>query len=203
MPPVAAVPTVHPVVSDSSENTPRSDAELLTAHVAGDAGAFAELFTRHRRRLHRLAAARSPTPEDAADAMQDAMLAAHRAADSFGHRATVGSWLYRIVHNACIDRSRALAARPEVWFDEDEHPVADWTPRLETTLLVRSALRGLPADQRAAVLTVDLHGYTVAEAARLLGVPEGTVKSRRARARSRLRQALAPRPHRDGAVTGD
>jgi RNA polymerase sigma-70 factor (ECF subfamily) len=56
--------------------------------------------------------------------------------------------------------------------------------------MVRSALSGLPAEQRAAVMTVDMHGYSIAEAARLLGIPEGTVKSRCARARARLATAL-------------
>ncbi|CAJ1587679.1 RNA polymerase sigma factor SigM [[Mycobacterium] wendilense] len=181
---------------------PRSDAELLTAHVAGDADAFAELFARHRPRLTRLAARRSDTPEDAADALQDAMLDAHRRAGGFRHHAAVGSWLYRIVGNACIDRFRMNAARREQWFDEDAHPVEDHTAQIETALLVRAALMRLPPTQRAAVLAVDMHGYSVGEAARLLGVPEGTVKSRRARARAQLRRTLAPRRRPDDGPAG-
>ena len=90
----------------------RSDAELLAAHVAGDRYAFEELFRRHHRQLYRLARRTTRTPEDAADALQDAMLAAHRGAASFRHDAAVGSWLHRIVVNACLDRLRRTKASP-------------------------------------------------------------------------------------------
>ena len=60
----------------------RSDAELLAAHVAGDRYAFEELFYRHHRQLYRLAVITSHNPDDAADALQDAILSAHRAAPS-------------------------------------------------------------------------------------------------------------------------
>ncbi|WP_099251706.1 RNA polymerase sigma factor SigM [Mycobacterium sp. shizuoka-1] len=169
----------------------RSDAELLAAHVAGDRHAFAELFGRHQRRLHRLARSTTRSPEDAEDALQDAMLAAHRGAPSFRHDAAVVSWLHRIVVNACLDRLRRATAQPtepltDVW------AVADRTGEVDTGLIVRRALMRLPAEQRAAVLAVDMHGYSVADAASLLGVAEGTVKSRRARARARLTGLLCP-----------
>lgn len=182
--------------------TPRSDAQLLSAHVAGEPDAFAELLARHGPRLARLAARCSDTPEDAADALQDAMLSAHRRAGGLRQHAAVGSWLYRIVTNACIDRHRAKATRREQWFDEDAHPVADRTAQIETALTVRAALRGLPPAQRAAVLAVDMHGYSVREAAHLLGIPEGTVKSRRARARAQLVATLDPRRQCDPGSAG-
>lgn len=166
----------------------RSDAELLAAHVAGDRYAFEELFHRHHRRLHHLARRRTRNAEDAADAMQDAMLAAHRGAPSFRHDAAVGSWLHRIVLNACLDRLRR-APLPTAPL-EDEHGVADQTAAVETGLLVRRALMRLPTEQRAAVLAVDMHGYSVADAATLLGIAEGTVKSRCARGRARLAAML-------------
>ncbi len=84
----------------------RSDAELLAAHVAGDRYAFEELFYRHHRQLHRVARLTSRSPEDAEDALQDAMVSAHRSAGSFRHDAAVSSWLHRIVVNACLDRLR-------------------------------------------------------------------------------------------------
>lgn len=178
----------------------RSDAELLSAHSAGDRRAFAVLFLRHRTRLHRLARHRSRCAEDADDAVQEAMLAAHRAAGAFRHDAAVGSWLHRIVINACVDRLRRdsspVAALP------GDHPVADHSSGVETALAVRRALLALPAAQRAAVLTVDMQGYSVAEAARLLGVAEGTVKSRRARARARLAVTLAHLHPRGDAPPG-
>jgi RNA polymerase sigma-70 factor (ECF subfamily) len=165
----------------------RSDDELLCAHLAGDRYAFEELFQRHRVRLYRLARRHSRTAEDADDALQDAMLSAHRAAGSFRNDAQVRSWLYRIVLNACQDGLRRNAIRPTVALaPEDCPPVADGTGRLETALLVRQALSRLPIGQRAAVVAVDMHGYSVADAAALLDIAEGTVKSRRARARARL-----------------
>jgi RNA polymerase sigma-70 factor, ECF subfamily len=167
----------------------RSDAELLAAHVAGDRYAFGELFRRHQRQLHRLARLTTRTPEDADDALQDAMLSAHRGAGSFRHDAAVGSWLHRIVVNACLDRLRRAKAHRTVPL-EDVYPVADRTAQVETAIVVERALARLPIGQRAAIVAVDMQGYSVADTARLLGVPEGTVKSRCARARARLAELL-------------
>ncbi len=167
----------------------RSDAELLAAHVAGDRHAFGELFLRHRRQLHRLARLTTRTAEDAEDALQDAMLSAHRGAGAFRHDAAVGSWLHRIVVNACLDRLRRTKAHPTVPL-EDVYPVADRTAQVETTMVVQRALMRLPVEQRAAVVAVDMQGYSVADTAALLGVAEGTVKSRCARARVRLAELL-------------
>jgi RNA polymerase sigma-70 factor, ECF subfamily len=167
----------------------RSDAELLAAHVAGDRYAFGELFHRHRRQLHRLARLTTRTPEDAEDALQDAMLSAHRGAGSFRHDAAVGSWLHRIVVNACLDRLRRAKAHRTVPL-EDVYPVADRSAQVETAIVVQRALAQLPIEQRAAIVAVDMQGYSVADTAWLLGIPEGTVKSRCARARVRLTELL-------------
>lgn len=167
----------------------RTDAELLAAHVAGDRYAFDELFHRHRRQLHRLARLTSHSPEDAEDALQDAMLSAHRGAGSFRNDAAVRSWLHRIVVNACLDRLRRAKAHP-VFPLQDIHPVADRTAQVETTIVVQRALMRLPVEQRAGVVAVDMQGYSIADTARLLGVAEGTVKSRCARARARLAELL-------------
>ncbi|WP_269089210.1 sigma factor-like helix-turn-helix DNA-binding protein, partial [Mycobacterium avium] len=99
----------------------------------------------------------------------------------FRHDAAVGSWLHRIVVNACLDRLRRTKAHPTVPL-EDIYPVADRTAQVETTLAVQRALMRLPVEQRAAIVAVDMQGYSVADTARLLGVAEGTVKSRCARA---------------------
>ena len=163
----------------------RSDAELLAAHVAGDRYAFEELFHRHHRQLHRLARLSSRSPEDAAEALQDAMLSAHRSAGSFRQDAAVSSWLYRIVVNACLDRLRRAKAQPTAPLD-DIYPVADQTSQVETAILVQRALMRLPVEQRAAVVAVDMQGYSITDTAKMLGVAEGTVKSRCARARARL-----------------
>ena len=168
-----------------------SDAELLIAHVAGDRDAFTELFVRHRVRLRRLAARRTGTPEDADDALQEAMIKALRAAGSFRHHCAVSSWLHRIVVSTCVDQYHRAGTRC-VPLDEATPSVGDRTQQLDTAAVVRRALLTLPVDQRAAVIVVDMHGYSVSDAARLLGIPEGTVKSRRARARARLARTLGP-----------
>lgn len=168
------------------EDSGRSDAELLTAHAAGDRYAFAELFGRHHSRLYRLARRATPTAEDADDVLQEAMLSAHRGAARFRQDAAVSSWLHRIVLNACRDRLRRNASRPTEPLTDEGCPAADRTVSIETTVMVRQALLRLPAEQRAAVLAVDMHGYSVADAAEILDVAEGTVKSRCSRARARL-----------------
>ncbi|MFV8177928.1 RNA polymerase sigma factor SigM [Mycobacteroides chelonae] len=167
-----------------------SDAELLAAHVAGDPSAFEQLFRRHHRRLYRLARATSRTPEDAADALQEAMLSAHRGAANFRNDAAVTSWLYRIVVNACLDRLRRTKVHSPLELEEDVYTLEDPSTDIDTSIVIQKALLRLPAEQRAAVIAVDMHGYSVADAAELLGVPEGTVKSRCARARARLAVAL-------------
>lgn len=169
----------------------RSDAELLAAHAAGDRLAFAELYSRHRRRLTGLALANTRNREDAAEVLQDAMLAAHRGAAGFRQQAAVGSWLYRIVLNACRDRLRRHRGHPVQGLDETLLTEPDRSAEIDTALAVRSALLQLPVEQRAALLAVDMHGLSVAAASRLLGIAEGTVKSRCARGRRRLAVVLA------------
>lgn len=181
-----------------SVRSERSDDELLVAHAAGDRYAFEELLSRHHRQLRRLARQTSRTAEDAADAVQDALLSVHRSAGSFRRDAAVGSWLHRIVVNACLDRLRRHQSHPTVVLDGDAYPVGDRTAEIETKVLVERALLRLPGEQRAAVVAVDMHGCSVADTAAMLGVAEGTVKSRCARARTRLAGLLGP----TGAVYG-
>ncbi|MFC7547137.1 RNA polymerase sigma factor SigM [Plantactinospora sp. GCM10030261] len=172
------------------------DGDLLRAHVAGDPDAFAELFRRHRDRLWAVALRTTGDREEAADALQDALLSAHRAAARFRGDSAVTTWLHRIVVNACLDRLRRRQAHPTVPLpdgsrsDDPGHhggrepaaPAADH----DLALVVRQALAALPIEQRAALVLVDVQGYPVAEAADILGVAEGTVKSRCARGRARL-----------------
>jgi RNA polymerase sigma-70 factor (ECF subfamily) len=168
----------------------QSDEELLRAHVAGDRYAFEVLFRRHHRQLYRLAHLTSRNRDDAADALQDAMLSAHRNAPLFRRDSSVSSWLYRIVVNACLDRLRRNKSHPTSALEYAVGSGSDPTPRIDTALVVERALMQLPVEQRAAVVAVDMQGYSVAETARLLGIPEGTVKSRCSRARAKLATAL-------------
>ncbi|SNT15347.1 RNA polymerase sigma factor SigM [Rhodococcoides kyotonense] len=168
----------------------RSDVELLTAHVRGDPDAFSALVHRHHEHLWMTARRTSYTSEDAADALQEALLSAHRTAGSFRADAAVRSWLHKIVVNACLDRIRRNRSRPTTPLtDADVQEPADARDRMsdvETSIEVRTALMALPPEQRAAVVAVDMEGYSVADAAALLGVPTGTIKSRCARARQKL-----------------
>ncbi len=171
-----------------------TDVELLDAHVAGDRDAFGALFRRHYNHLWQLAVRTCRVQEDAADSLQDAMWSAHRSAARFRGDAEVRSWLHRIVLNACLDRIRRNRSRYSVSLSDETiaEPAVerDDIARLEVSLLVDGALMRLPDDQRAALIAIDMEGYTVAEAARLLGVAEGTIKSRCARGRKRLQQEL-------------
>lgn len=106
-----------------------------------------------------------------------------------GTMPAVSSWLHRIVVNACLDRLRRAKAHPTAPL-EDVYPVADRTAQVETAIAVQRALMRLPVEQRAAVVAVDMQGYSIADTARMLGVAEGTVKSRCARARARLARLL-------------
>jgi RNA polymerase sigma-70 factor, ECF subfamily len=178
------------------------DAELLHRHVAGDSEAFGQLVRRHRDRLWAVALRTLGNPDDAADAVQDALLNAFRRASSFRGNAAVTTWLHRIVVNACLDRMRQSASRPSVaWAEEFDPPSSGSDPgtRAAIRLDVEAALATLPDDQRVAVVLVDMEGYPVAEVAQLLGCPVGTVKSRCARARARLLPLLAQQP--PGAVS--
>ncbi len=170
----------------------RTDEQLLAAHVAGDRFAFEELFHRYQPQLYQLARITIRCPDDARDALQDAMLSAHCGAPKFRHDCSVSSWLYRIVVNACLDRLRRHKARPTTPLEAmtSAGSVGDPAPGVDTAIVVELALMRLPAEQRAAIVAVDMQGFSVAEAARMLGVPEGTVKSRRARARTKLATTL-------------
>lgn len=171
-----------------------TDARLLAAHVAGDPNAFAELLRRHQDHLWQTALRTSYSREDAADALQDALLSAHRTAGTFRAEAEVRSWLHAIVVNACLDRIRRNKTRRAYTFTPDEMPEPtehrDDYARLELSMVVDNALFTLPDEQRAALVLVELEGRSVSEAAELLGVAVGTIKSRCARARARLQERL-------------
>lgn len=193
-----------------------SDAELLRRHTQGDAEAFGRLFSRHKDRLWAVALRTVSDPEDAADALQEAMVSAFRRAGDFRGDSAVTTWLHRIVVNAAVDRLRRRSSRIVNWSGDGETlealaahgvpgtqsgpgsppsasagssavaPVADPADAIETRLDVDAALRMLPPQQRAALVLVDMLGYPVAEVAEILGVSVGTVKSRCARGRARL-----------------
>jgi RNA polymerase sigma-70 factor, ECF subfamily len=182
----------------------RSDADLLAAHVAGETEAFGVLFARHRDRLWAVALRTMGNPDDAADALQDGLIAAFRRAGSFRGEAAVTTWLHRVVVNACLDRLRAAKVRRADSLPDDldtyrdrgslvTSAPADPADRVvddERRRQVLEALSSLPADQRAALVLVDMEGYPVVQVAEMLDCAVGTVKSRCSRGRSRLAELL-------------
>ncbi len=193
----------------------RDDRALLAAHVAGDPSAFGLLFRRHRDRLWAVALRTTGDPEEAADALQDALISAFRRADSFRGDAAVTTWLHRIVVNAALDRLRRRRSRPAEPLPDDLEAYAgrgslqtgtrdaddpeDVAIRGDHRREVLAALATLSPEQRAALVLVDMEGHSVEEAASILGVPSGTVKSRCSRGRARLLPLLAGnRPGRPG-----
>ncbi len=209
------------------DSPPRTDAELLAAHCAGDPDAFTEIVRRHRDRLWAVALRTTGNPEEANDALQDALISAYRRAETFRGDSAVTTWLHRIVVNASLDRLRRRSVRTWVPLPDegagespaslvDDSRLAD--PRAaaetsETIREVRAALDTLPPDQRAAIVLVDLEGWSVEEAAKALDCPVGTVKSRCFRGRAKLAERLAHLrnpdapgpvvPPDNGAVTTD
>lgn len=163
-----------------------SDSDLLAQHVAGDPDAFGELVRRHRDRLWAVAVRTLGDREEAADAVQDALVNAFRAAHTFRGQSAVTTWLHRITVNACLDRVRKAASRKTSPVDDAErldqllepHESAE-APAVRQDLhrQLQEALATLPAEQRAALVLVDMQGYPVAEAASILEVPPGTVKA--------------------------
>lgn len=173
-----------------------TDTELLRRHVGGDDQAFAALVRRHYDVLWRAASRASISPEDASDSLQEALISAYRQAGSFRGESPVRGWLYAIVVNACRDRMRrSLRKRcveltpllaEQVSFRTLYYQDPIWS------LVVAEALREIPVGMRNAIILVDMLGLSVSEAAFLLNVPVGTVKSRCTRGRRHLA------PHLEG-----
>lgn len=183
-------------VSQESELVEVDDLTLLRRHQDGDSEAFGEIFRRHRDRMWAVALRTTRDPEVAADAVQDAFLNAFRRAGSFRGDSKVTTWLHRITVNACLDRLRRQ--RPTADLDDHE-PVEprDGHHAVEVRIDVRQALEQLPEGQRLALILVDMHGLSVAEAAQVLEVAEGTVKSRCSRGREAMARLLGhPRDER-------
>jgi len=178
------------------------DAQWIEAAQAGDADAFNVLVERHQAVAYNLAYRTLRNVDDAADATQEAFLSAFRAVRSF-HGASFRAWLLRIVLNACYDARRRSGRRPassmealaeEVgelpWADERAlDPEAAVLSR-ETCAAIERALAALPEDQRLAIVLVDIQGLAYEEAAGALDCPIGTVRSRLARGRARVRDDL-------------
>lgn len=201
------VPTRLPSVAEPT------DAQLLAAHCEGDPDAFTEIVRRHRDRLWAVALRTTGDPEEASDALQDALISAYRRAGQFRGDAAVTTWLHRIVVNASLDRLRRRAVRPWVPLPDETGESGDRAaltdraalvdPRdaldaRETAIEIAAALDELPPDQRTAIILVDLEGWSVEEAAAIMECPTGTIKSRCSRGRAKLARRLSHLRNPDG-----
>lgn len=171
------------------------DRSLLKAHLAGDQRAFAVLAQRYYPQLFAMARRYRRDDFDPNDGVQEGLARAMAGAVSFRGNSTVATWLNCIVKNACIDHNRGRFGVTPVCDGEDDFDV--WlmqkpvpSPDIALRVTMAAALKQLPADQRDALLYLDIFGYSLQETSRCFGEPSGTLKSRRARARSTLRRQL-------------
>jgi RNA polymerase sigma-70 factor, ECF subfamily len=184
----------------------RADGELVARCRAGDVDAFEGLYRQHAPRLYSLACRMTGSASDAEDLLQEIFLQAHVKLRGFKGEASVGTWLYRLAINQCLDflRSRRTkVGRLTDPLDPDgtaEEPVA---PRESTAarLDLERAIASLPAGYREAFVLHDVEGFEHKEVATMLGIAEGTSKSQVFKARMRLRALLQGAPyasHRSG-----
>lgn len=174
----------------------RADLELAGRVRSGDAAAFEELYAQHATRLYNLASRMAGSSQDADDFLQDIFLLAYRKMASFRGESSLGTWLYRLAMNYCLDvlRSRQTRmARDTESLDGPGAPaVASTPPALSPVGLIdlERAIARLPHACRAAFLLHDIEGLAHHEVADVLGIAEGTSKSQVHKARLRIRTYL-------------
>lgn len=176
-----------------------SDARLVEAALAGDADAFGDLVTRYQHRLYNALVRIGGSPEDAADAAQDAFIQAYKKLESFRGESKFYTWLCRIAMNMAFSRRRRR--RPTASLDEakdrageepaDNHATPmDGAVRNEEIQQVQTALANL-GDQHSKILVLrEIEGCSYETIADILKLPVGTVRSRLFRARMQLREKL-------------
>jgi len=175
---------------------PSDDRSLVAAAARGDTGALDTLLRRSVDRIHAICRRILANEHDAFDATQEALISIARGITTFDGRARFSTWCYRIATNAALDEARRRGRRPvpaETLPDRGDGSHAD---RVAARIDVDAALARLPAEFRAAVALRDIAGLDYAEIADVLGIPPGTVRSRIARGRAALADALG---NRDGA----
>lgn len=178
------------------------DRDLVVRWQAGDEAAFEELIRRHESRVYRLLYRMMGSREDAEDLTQETFLSLHRHGHRFRAEARFSTFVYRVAANAALNRRRSLG-RGRARIDKlkvrqeagDDLPSAprnpeDATAGGELTGHVREALDRLSPSLRMPVILYDIEGLAYGEIARVLGIAEGTVKSRIHRARQALREEL-------------
>ncbi len=179
----------------SFDSAAASDEQLMTAYVAGDEGAFRELFARYAPLLARIVRAQGSSDEEGRDLVQQTFLQLHRARRDYRAGEPLRPWLLTIAYNLCRDRWRTLGRRREVPLEQAPPPVDTATPadllqagrRAER---LRGALRMLPGDQRQVVEMHWFAGMPLPDVAVALGASLSAVKVRAHRAYQRLRANL-------------
>ena len=183
---------------------------LIREAKRGDLDAFNRLVIEYQSRAFNLAFRFMGDPASAADVTQDAFISAFRGIGKF-RGGSFRSWLLRIVVNGCYDELRRRKRRPSASLDEysddgdrllveagtsfsheSEKPEQE-AERSEVRAAIEKCIEELPPEFKVVALLVDVQGYDYREAAQMIGKPVGTVKSRLARARGRLRECLQRR----------
>ena len=184
--------------SNSPAHVRAADLELAQRCRHGDEEAFEDLYRAHARRLYTLVLRMAGSTHDAEDLMQEVFLHAHRKLGSFRGDSSLGTWLYRLAVNHCLDFLRSRQAKMTTVTDSlDEEgatepaAVTPVVPTAISRLDIERAITRLPAGCRAAFVLHDVEGFEHREVAKLLGVSEGTSKSQVHKARMRLRAMLS------------
>jgi RNA polymerase sigma-70 factor (ECF subfamily) len=185
-----SIPSNTVTVNRTDETSP----DLVARCQAGDVDAFAELYARHSARIFSLASRMAGSPETGEDLLQEIFLQAYRKIGGFKGDAAVGTWLYRLALNHCLDFVRSRQAKMEkatAAIDEESGPpiVARRESPIERLDLER-AIRQLPEGCREVFVLHDVEGYEHKEIAAMLGIAEGTSKSQVFKARMKLRALL-------------
>ncbi len=173
------------------------DTALVARVRAGDVEAFEALYKQHAARIYSLASRMAGSPDEGEDLVQEIFLQAYRKLGSFKGDASVGTWLYRLAVNHCLDFVRSRRAKMGRVTDTLDaagsfEPVSPRETPLARLDLER-AIEQLPAGCREAFVLHDVEGFDHKEVARLLGIAEGTSKSQVFKARMKLRGLLARR----------
>ena len=172
----------------------RPDAELDARCRAGDAGAFEAVYRQHAPRLYTLACRMTGSPQDGEDLVQEIFLQAHRTLGTFKGESTLGTWLYRLALNQCLDFVRGRQARETgVTGSLEDDPAAEPAAPRESPVMkldLERAVQRLPDGYRAAFVLHDIEGFEHKEIGELLGITEGTSRSQVFKARMKLRAML-------------
>jgi RNA polymerase sigma-70 factor (ECF subfamily) len=180
--------------------TRSEEQQLVERCRAGDLAAFEAIYKAHSGRLYSVACRMLGNPADAEDLLQEIFIAAHRKLGSFRGESALGTWLYRLATNLCLDHLRSRAAKTNQLTGtlDDEPGLADagsrrLADRTVDRLDLERALAQLPDGARTAFVLHDIEGLEHREVAEALGVAEGTSKSQVHKARLRLRAILGRR----------